>query len=109
MIKGLGSTTEERVVVFTKEIPLKKCKIITYCKFCKAEGKRVRCTKMTKYAPPFGFRDHYKHYSCDECIHKISDPDPHGRREHAVNNPPQEVSRPDNHLTEADYQTWMRL
>lgn len=93
-----------------KHIPLKKCKPITYCKFCKAIGIRRRCTVMTKYQPPWGLRDWYKHYACDEHKGLIEDPDPRGIMEAAAKNPapPQKVAR-DDHYTEADYQTWMRL
>ena len=93
-----------------KEIPLKKCKPITYCKFCKALGIRRRCTVMTKYQPPYHFRDNYKHYACDEHKHLIEDPDPHGRVEAATKNPaPTQKAAMDDHYTEADYQTWMRI
>jgi len=97
-----------------KAIPLKKCKPITYCKFCKAEGHKTRCTVMTKYKPPYNMRDWYKHYSCDECIHKIEDPDPHGVYDKRTGNPENpgtsagKSSYRDNHYTEADYQTWLR-
>lgn len=98
-----------------KAIPLKKCKPITYCKFCKAEGQKVRCTVMTKYQPPYNMRDWYKHYSCDDCIHKIEDPDPRGvydRPIESTGNPATSVRKTcsgDDHYTEADYQTWLRL
>ncbi len=69
-----------------KHIPLKKCKPITYCKFCKAIGIRRRCTVMTKYQPPWGLRDWYKHYACDEHKGLIEDPDPRGIMEAAAKN-----------------------
>lgn len=93
-----------------KDIPLKRCKPITYCKFCKALGIRRRCTVMTRYPPPCRIRDWYKHYACDEHKGLIEDPDPRGIMEAAAKNPapPQKVAR-DDHYTEADYQTWMGL
>ena len=90
-----------------KEIPLKKCKPITYCKFCKALGQKVRCTVMTKHQPPFAMRDWYKHYACDEHKGLIQDPDPRGLCDLPVKE--SKKYRDDGHLTEADYQTWMRL
>lgn len=90
-------------------VELQRCKIITYCKFCRKEGNRVRCTVRTRYAPPMRMRDWYKHYACDEHSHLIEEPDPHGvgkaRREaHQKDSPPR-----DDRLTEADYQTWYNL
>lgn len=100
-----------------KAIPLKKCKPITYCKFCKAEGeatgeaKRVRCTVMTRYTPPYKLRNWYKHYSCDDHKHLIEDPDPHGvyDRLASVNREGKTPDGRQDHYTEADYQTWLRL
>ena len=71
---------------------------------------RRRCTVMTRYPPPWRIRDWYKHYACDEHKGLIEDPDPRGIMEAAAKNPapPQKVARED-HYTEADYQTWMRL
>ena len=57
---------------------------------------------MTKYQPPWGLRDWYKHYACDEHKHLIEDPDPRGIMEAAAKNPapPQKVARVCDQRTE---------
>ena len=52
------------------------------------------CTKRAKWV---ALKGHGKQYACPEHKHRI---------EHL---PSPEVESPDPYLTEADYQTWMRL
>ncbi len=87
---------------------LKRCKRITYCKFCRAEGAKVRAIWMTKYPPAYAMRDWYKHYACDAHKHLIEDTDPNRTR--AVDwAEPSQNAQYDEHMSEADYQTWGRL
>lgn len=87
-------------------VELTRCKQITYCKFCKAEGRRTKCVWRTKYQPPYRLRDWYKHYACNEHKHLIEEPDPNGFHKRAKDN---KAEVRDDHLTEADYQTWMKV
>ncbi|QBQ76481.1 hypothetical protein PQC57_gp053 [Escherichia phage vB_EcoP_WFI101126] len=92
----------------------KRCTIHTYCKFCKSEGVKRVATLMTKYSPSRGYRDHYKHYSCSDHSHLLEDTDPNRtRRERNIDlratlKEMKNDSR-NNHYTEADYQTCLRL
>lgn len=88
---------------------LKPAKLHTYCKFCKANGVKRVANWMTRYAPRFGMRDTYKHYACTEHKHLIEDTDPNRTR--AADNAELAKARKevDDHMTEADYQTWGRL
>ena len=86
---------------------LKRYKRITYCKFCKALGFKVRAVWMAKYPPAYALRDWYKHYACDAHKHLIEDTDPNRTRAAAAAAPL--VAEDDEHMSEADYQTWGRL
>lgn len=88
---------------------LKRYKRITYCKFCKEEGNKVRAIWMTKYAPPFALRDWYKHYACEDHKHLIEDTDPNRTRADIIEKAKNEKPARDDYMTEADYQTWGRL
>lgn len=88
---------------------LKRYKRITYCKFCKAEGNKVRAIWMTKYPPAFGLRDWYKHYACEAHKHLIEDTDPNRTRAAIIEKHKNDKPERDDHMTEADYQTWGRL
>lgn len=88
---------------------LKRYKRVTYCKFCKAEGNKVRAIWMTKYPPFFALRDWYKHYACEEHKHLIEDTDPQRTRAALLEEAKNKKYSPDDHMTEADYQTWGRL
>jgi hypothetical protein len=88
---------------------LKRYKRITYCKFCKAEGKKERAIWMTKYTPAFALRDWYKHYACEEHKHLIEDTDPNRTRAEILARAKSEKPKRDDYMTEADYQTWGRL
>lgn len=100
-----------------KEVLLVKCKENTYCKFCKAEGKtKVKCVWKTKYPPRYRLRNYYKHYACEEHKSLIEDTDPNGFMEKWDKESNKEGNKDfpidkkrDDHYTEADYQTWMRL
>ncbi len=87
----------------------KKYKRITYCKFCKAEGNKVRAVWMSKYPPAFAMRDWYKHYACEEHKHLIEDTDPDRTRAALKAECNGKKSARDDYMTEADYQTWGRL
>ena len=88
---------------------LKRYRRITYCKFCKAEGKKVRAIWTTKYPPAYGIRDWYKHYACEEHKHLIEDTDPDRTWAEIIERGKNQKQERDDYLTEADYQTWYRL
>lgn len=88
----------------------KKANNHCYCKFCKAEGIKRVATLMTKYAGPRG-REHSKHFSCHDHVHLMEDTDPNrdkGEKLKALREQMKNSGR-DEHMTEADYQTWGRL
>lgn len=86
-----------------------KAKNHTYCKFCKAEGVKRVATLMSKYAPRLAMRDTYKHYACEEHADRIEDTDPDRTRAQEIQNFKATQKDDDDHMTEADYQTWGRL
>lgn len=87
----------------------RKAKIHTYCKFCKALGIKRVATHMTKYAPAFSMRDTYKHYACIDHIDLMEDTDPSRTRSQLIKDMKSNKQLSEDHLTEADYQTWMKL
>lgn len=64
---------------------------------------------MTKYPPAYKLRDWYKHYACDEHKHLIEDTDPNRTWAEILERSKNQKPERDDHLTEADYQTWYRL
>lgn len=88
---------------------LKRYKRVTYCKFCKAEGRKVRAIWMSKYNPSFGLRDWYKHYACEEHKHLIEDTDPNRTRADLKERVKNDRIAREEYMTEADYQTWGNL
>lgn len=64
---------------------------------------------MTKYPPAYKVRDWYKHYACEEHKHLIEDTDPDRTRAEIIERGKNKKPERDDHLTEADYQTWYGL
>jgi len=80
-----------------------------YCKFCQKDGVKTRVKWQSRYAPRLGTRDYKKHYACDMHAHLIEDTDP-DRTRYATNKALNDVKHKENdHLSEADYQTWVNL